>query len=51
VKAKSLKVFREKFKPKLSIRFSLKNTRLEAGLLDISLYHSYLFGEVLSPKK
>ena len=36
-------MFREKFRPQLSVRFSLKNTRLEDDLLDISLYHSYLF--------
>ncbi len=38
VKAKSLKTFREKFHPKLVIRASLQNLRLDNGLLNIPLY-------------
>ena len=37
VNAKSLKLFRETYLPKTSIRFSLKNTRLDNGLQNISL--------------
>ncbi len=36
--AKSLKTFREKFQPKLAIRASLQNLRLDNGLLNIPLY-------------
>ncbi|MDR3266043.1 MAG: DUF4143 domain-containing protein [Tannerella sp.] len=43
VKAKSLKFFRAKYAPKLSVRFSLKDTELDNGLLNITLYHCYLF--------
>ncbi len=36
--AKSLRTFREKFKPKLAIRASLQNLCLDNGLLNIPLY-------------
>ena len=42
VKAKSLRVYREKFKPALSVRTSMQNLRLDDGLLNIPLY---LMGE------
>jgi len=42
VNAKSLKVFRETYSPKISIRFSLKNTRLDDGLQNISLFNIFL---------
>ena len=48
VKAKSLKVFRETFLPKISIRFSLKNTRLDDDLQNISLFNVFLFEQLLS---
>ncbi|MDR3366276.1 MAG: AAA family ATPase [Prevotellaceae bacterium] len=48
VKAKSLKLFREKFKPKISVRFSLKNTRLDNDLLNISLPNIFLYEKLLS---
>ena len=47
VKAKSLKQFREKYSPKISVRFSLKETRLDGNLLNISLYHSPVFDFLL----
>ncbi|MDR0970392.1 MAG: AAA family ATPase [Lentimicrobiaceae bacterium] len=43
VKAKSLKQFRDKYSPKISVRFSLKDTRLDDDLLNISLYYSPIF--------
>ena len=47
VKAKSLKQFREKYLPKISVRFSLKETKLDDNLLNISLYHSHIFDFLL----
>jgi AAA+ ATPase superfamily predicted ATPase len=42
VNAKSLKIFREAYSPRVSVRFSLKNTRLDNGLQNISLYSVFL---------
>ncbi|MDR0964047.1 MAG: DUF4143 domain-containing protein, partial [Clostridium sp.] len=36
--ARSLKVYRERYQPKLSIRTSLSNLRLDDGLLNVPLY-------------
>ena len=47
VNAKSLKQFREKYLPKISVRFSLKETRLDDNFLNISLYHSPIFDSLL----
>ncbi|MDR1119474.1 MAG: AAA family ATPase [Dysgonamonadaceae bacterium] len=47
VKAKSLKIFREKYAPKISVRFSLKNTRLDNDMLNISLFNSFLCENLL----
>ncbi|MDR1975316.1 MAG: AAA family ATPase [Bacteroidales bacterium] len=47
VKAKSLKIFREKYTPKISVRFSLKNTRLDNDLLNISLFSVFLYENIL----
>jgi predicted AAA+ superfamily ATPase len=38
LRAKSLKVFRERYKPRLAIRASLSNLRRDGGLLDIPLF-------------
>ena len=38
LQAKSLKVYREKYNPRLSIRTSLSNLRLDDGLLNIPLF-------------
>ena len=43
VQAKSLKFYREKYTPALSIRTSMQNLRLDNGLLNIPLY---LIGEM-----
>ena len=48
VKAKSLKLFRETYSPRISIRFSLKNTRLDNDLLNISLYNIFLCEQLLN---
>jgi predicted AAA+ superfamily ATPase len=48
VKAKSLKQFREKYAPKISVRFSLKDTSLDGNLLNISLYHCPFFELLLN---
>ena len=40
--SKSLKVYREKYSPKLAVRFSMQNLRMDGGLLNIPLY---LIGE------
>ncbi|MDR2968930.1 MAG: ATP-binding protein [Tannerellaceae bacterium] len=47
VKAKSLKIYREKYSPKICVRFSLKDTRLDNDMLNISLYNSFLCEELL----
>ena len=38
LKAKSLKVYREKYRPEISIRTSLSNLRMDDGLLNVPLY-------------
>jgi predicted AAA+ superfamily ATPase len=51
VKAQSLRVFREKYNPELSIRFSLKELEYNEGLLNIPLYYSFLFKDLLEQKE
>jgi len=48
VKAQSLKVYRNKYNPELSIRFSLKNLGYNEGLLNIPLYYSFLLKNLIS---
>ncbi|MCL1974251.1 MAG: AAA family ATPase [Bacteroidetes bacterium] len=48
VKAKSLKLFREKYAPRTSIRFSLNNTKSESSLLNISLFSVFLCEPLLN---
>jgi predicted AAA+ superfamily ATPase len=50
VKAQSLKVYRHKYKPALSVRFSLKNLEYNDGLLNIPLYYSFLLNDLLYQK-
>ena len=38
LRTKSLRVYRERYNPKLAIRISLSNLRLDDGLLNIPLY-------------
>jgi predicted AAA+ superfamily ATPase len=47
VKAKSLKVFRKTYSPQISVRFSLKNSRLDGDLQNISLFNIFLFEQLL----
>ncbi|MCL2417569.1 MAG: AAA family ATPase [Bacteroidales bacterium] len=47
VKAKSLKVFRKMYSPKISVRFSLKNTKLDNDLQNISLFNIFLYEQLL----
>lgn len=46
VKSQSLKVYREKFNPGLSIRFSLLPLENNNGLLNIPLYYSFIFDKI-----
>ncbi|GHT60642.1 ATPase [Bacteroidia bacterium] len=50
VKAQSLRVYRDKYKPGLSIRFSLKDLEYNEGLLNIPLYYSFLLKDLVSQK-
>ena len=47
VNAKSLKLFREMYSPKISIRFSLKNTRLDNDLQNIPLFNIFLCEQLI----
>jgi predicted AAA+ superfamily ATPase len=47
VKAKSLKTYREKYSPKISIRCSLLGTGLDNDILNISLYKIFLCEHLL----
>jgi predicted AAA+ superfamily ATPase len=47
IKAKSLKVYREKYKPRLSIRFSMRELLTADGLVNIPLYAIFLMPELL----
>ena len=38
VKAKSLRTFRDKYQPKLAVRFSLKPVEYNDGLLNLPIY-------------
>jgi hypothetical protein len=44
----ALKVFREKYQPRIAVRFSLKDTKLDKDLLNIALYHSYLLEHLIN---
>lgn len=46
-KAKSLKIYRERYLPKISIRFSLRNSQLDNNILNISLYKAFLCEQLL----
>ena len=48
VKAKSLRVYRDKYNPELSIRFSMKDLELNSGLQNIPLSQIWLFEGLLS---
>ena len=48
VKSKSLKVFKNTYSPKISVRFSLKNTQLDDGLLNIILFEMFLYKQLIN---
>jgi predicted AAA+ superfamily ATPase len=48
VKSKSLKIYRENYHPDLAVRFSLKGLEMNNGLLNIPLYYSFLFEDLLA---
>ena len=48
LKAQSLKIYREKFKPEISIRTALSNLRLDDGLLNVPLYALFNLEEYIS---
>lgn len=50
VKGQSLRVFRNKYNPELSIRFSCKGLEYNEGLLNIPLYYSFLLNDLLLQK-
>jgi len=50
VKGKSLRVFRNKYKPALSLRFSLKAFEYNDGLLNIPLYYIFLMNDFIVQK-
>ncbi len=47
VKAKSLKVYRQKYDPVVAIRFSMRNLEYNNGLINIPLYYSWCFNEII----
>lgn len=51
LKGQSLKVYRKKYNPMLSIRFSLKGLEYNEGLLNIPLYYSFLFSDLINQKE
>lgn len=48
VHAKSLKLYRERYSPHLSVRFSLKDLTTQDGLMNIPLYKIFLKDQLLS---
>ena len=50
VKGQSLRIFRKKYNTKLAIRFSLKDLEYNEGLLNIPLYYSFLFNDLMKQK-
>ena len=50
LRAKSIKIYREKYSPKISIRLSMSNYRNEGWLINIPLYALPAFTEILSKK-
>ena len=48
LRAKSIKIYREKYSPKISIRLSMSNYRNEGWLINIPLYALPAFTEMLS---
>ena len=51
LQAKSLKVYREKFEPEISIRTSLADFEINNGLYNIPLFMAGKFDEILNPNE
>lgn len=51
VKAKSLRVYRDKYNPPLAIRFSMQPLKTNGGLLRIPLYYIWLLDDLITHKK
>ena len=51
LQAKSLKVYREKFEPEISIRTSLADFEINNGLYNIPLFMAGKFDEIINPNK
>lgn len=47
VKAKSLRVYRDKYQPELAVRFSLLGLDYREGLVNIPLYYSFLLPDLM----
>ncbi len=47
IQAKSLKIYRNRYSPPLSIRFSLRELDYQSGLLNIPLYKSFLASQLI----
>lgn len=47
VKAKSLRVYRDRYKPELAVRFSMKPLEHNGGLTNIPLYQAWLFDSLI----
>jgi hypothetical protein len=50
-KAQSLKVYRQRYNPALSVRFSLLPLETNNGLLNIPLYYSFIFKQLTDKTK
>ncbi len=48
VKAKSLRVYRDRYSPSFAVRFSMKPLKMDDGLLNVPLYYSWLLEELLA---
>ncbi len=48
--AKSLKLFREIYSPETSVRFSMRNTKLDGDLQNISLFNIFLLEQLLNTR-
>lgn len=50
LRAKSIKIYREKYSPEISIRLSMSDYRNEGWLINLPLYALPAFPEILSKK-
>lgn len=50
VHAQSLKVFREKYDPKVAVRTSLKGFQFDKNLLNLPLYEIFNLSKILESK-